>query len=265
MKKVSFTLIVFSFFFLCDCKKKSDTAEKTRTVAPPTETPTLKRVLIVIDGSNSLNAVACDNILQKVMSIFDALGEMHDLRIFSTIEGTKTPPIFQWKKSFPTRPSEEKKYLTETLPAKKIELEKVIEMACKSSNNGSYILHAIQSAYSNLQGLDPADQTLLIVLSDMLECSPKYYGCSEGKNGFVGMMPTLEKSTLAEECPLINLISLDNTAFCVISMNDQNRYVALSSSPTCKKFWDAAFKKMGYKNGPAHATDIGGFLSRIRS
>jgi hypothetical protein len=48
-------------------------------------------------------------------------------------------------------------------------------------------------------------------------------------------------------------------------MNDQNRYVALSSSPACKKFWDAAFKKMGYKNGPAHATDIGWFLSKIRS
>lgn len=265
MKKISFVLIMFSFCLLWNCKKKSGAAERTRTVAPPIETPTLKRVIVVIDGSNSLNAVACNNILQKVISIFDALGEMHDLRIFLTIEGTKTPPIFQWKKNLPTRPSEEKIYLEEKVPAKKMELEKVIDKACKSSNNGSYILHAIQSAYSNLQGLDPADQTLLIVLSDMLECSPKYYGCSEGKNGFVGMMPTLEKSTLAEECPLINFISLENTAFCVISMNDENRYVALSSSPTCKKFWDAAFKKMGYKNGPAHATDIGGFLSRIRS
>lgn len=271
MKNLILLIISWLFFFSCgetppktgSESQKQDTSGATTPASAP-ESPTLKRVILIVDGSNSLNTPARDNIMQKALNVFDALGEMHDIRVFSTAEGTKTPPVFQWKKVAPTKPSLEKIFLSKTLPEKRAELQKAVNDVFNKSNNGSYILHAIQSAYSNLQGSDVADQTLILVLSDMLECSPKYYGCSESKQGFEKMIKSLDKSSLAEDCPLSKSVPYDNLAFCVISMNSEQNFIELSSSPACGKFWEAVFQKMGYSDGPKLVTDIGEFTGKIR-
>jgi hypothetical protein len=263
MKNFFLFLALLSSLSLVNCNNESPSRE---SVVPDysSSTPTLKRILLIIDGSNSLNSAACEDISRKVLRIFDALGEMNDIRVFFTMEGTKSQPVFQWKKTSPTKPSLEKKFFSETLPAKREEFNSIISQICKKGINGSFILHAIQSTYANIQGADQADQTFLLILSDMLECSTKYYGCSEIE-GFEKMTAMLNNSSLGIDCQLSKVIPIENIDFCVISMNNEKRFIELSSSPECKKFWDAAFIKMGYLTGPEHATDIGAFIKKISS
>jgi|GEM_PF-1919314 len=263
--KIFLPILLFSFGFL-GCGDESQKIEKTKE--PPSNTPvfspTVKRIFVVIDGSNSLNEVACGKISNEVERVFDALSEYQELRVFSTVEGTKTQPLFIWKKVSPSKPSLEKSYKNETIPTQRQAVTKAVSSACSKGNNGSYILHAIQSVYSNLQGAEKADATMLLILSDMLECSPRYYGCSEQPNGFEKMTKSLDATSLSADCPLSTEVPLENIAVSLISMNTEMRYVQLSSSPACQAFWDAAFIKMGYQHGPPNATDIGGFLSKMR-
>lgn len=269
MLKQLFALCALSAVSLMGCQCGSTAADRPVNETPTTTasaSPTLKRVFVVIDGSSSLNDAACKQIDKLVGDVFDALGELQDLRVFTTIEGTRSQPVFQWKKVPPTRPSEEKEFYKDTIPAKKKRLDDAVMAACKKGNNGSYILHAIQSAYANLEGAEQADESLLLILSDMLECSPGYYGCSEGEApGFKKMSEQIGSSPLAASCLLSKAIPLDNIRVCVISMNNEQKFVQLSSSPECKAFWDAAFRNMGFETGPQHATDIGDFLDKIRS
>lgn len=265
MNKFLFSLAFLYTLCFVSCTTENSKTEKkeerpTKTVVA---SPTLKRVFVVIDVSNSLNEAACNHLSHEVERIFDALSEYQEMRIFSTVEGTKAQPVFQWKKVSPTKPSLERVYNQDTIPAKREEVKKAVLTACSKANNGSYILHAIQSVYSNMEGAEKADESMLIILSDMLECSPNYYGCSEQPNGFEKMTKGLDATTLAADCPLSKEIPLENVSICVISMNLEMRYVQLSSSPACKAFWDAAFMKMGYPKGPPHGTDIGGFLSKM--
>lgn len=251
------------FFFGCTCNSPQTEKTQEQQVISQSISPTVKRVFVVIDGSNSLNEAACSKISREVERVFDALSEYQELRVFSTVEGTKTQPLFIWKKASPTKPSLEKAYKNEMIPAQRGTLLKEVSAACSKANNGSYILHAIQSVYSNIQGAEKADGSMLLILSDMLECSPKYYGCSEQPNGFEKMTKGLDATSLSTDCPLSKVIPLENISTCFISMNDKMRYVQLSSSPACRAFWDAAFIKMGYSNGPPNGTDIGGFLSKM--
>lgn len=256
-------LLYSSIFFFCTCNSNQTEKTHEQQVFSQSASPTLKRIFVVIDGSSSLNKAAVNEILHEVERVFDALSEYQELRVFSTVEGTKTQPIFVWKKASPTKPSLEKSYKNKIIPEQRQALLKEVLTACSKASNGSYILHAIQSVYSNIQGAEKADESMLLILSDMLECSPGYYGCSEQPNGFEKMIKGLNSTTLSKDCPLSKEIPLENISVCVISMNDKKNYVQLSSSPACKAFWDAAFVKMGYSTGPPNGTDIGGFLSKM--
>ncbi|MBV6428291.1 MAG: hypothetical protein KIPDCIKN_02818 [Haliscomenobacter sp.] len=265
--KAKLLILVLSYALIfsgCTFNSPQTEKQQAQQATSQSTSPMLKRVFVVIDGSNSLNEAACIKISNEVKRVFDALSEYQELRVFSTVEGTKTQPIFIWKKASPTKPSLEKVYINETIPAQGQILMKQVSAACSKASNGSYILHAIQSVYSNFQGAEKADESMLLILSDMLECSPKYYGCSEQPNGFEKMIKGLDATSLSNDCPLSKAIPLENIFACFISMNDKMRYVQLSSSPACGAFWEAAFIKMGYSKGPLNGTDIGGFLSKMR-
>lgn len=252
---------LFLSCFMLSCG--GDDPQRASTIDTPSvaQNTFKKRVVLLIDASSSITQESKLLAAGYARQIANALADESHLLIYSTEQNTTQQALIDIKKSTPLKPSEKANYASRVWPATVNKIHDTVLQKCNQGGSVSCILDGLKSVRAGLAGASTAQETYLLVISDMLECCE--LGCPSKPKDFVGMADKLEKSHLPE-FELSSKIPKEHVKVCYINQNAKSENATMIASPEFRAFWRKSFALLGYNEMPEPGTSIGAFLNMIK-
>lgn len=255
-----YQFILIAIIFSCG-ESKSPKSEQAEQSKPTSETTFQKRVILLIDASASLTEGSQKLAVQYAGEVADVLGDESHLLVYTTEKNPAQPAIVDEKKSAPLNPMARTDFNTRIWPATIKRIKDTVEAKCRKGESTSCILDGLKSVKAGLANASKAEETYLLIISDMLEdCE---LGHPETAKDFAKMKIVLEKSDLGE-FQLASKIPLLHVKICYINHDARPGNVAMIGSSEFRAFWQQAFKMLGYTEMPEPGTSIAAFLDMIK-
>jgi len=252
---------LFLSFVMLSCG--SDNPQPPSTVPTPSgiQNTLKKRVVLLIDASSSITEESKRLAAGYARQIASALGDESHLLIYTTEKNTTQQALIDMKKVTPLKPSAKADYEARIWPANVKKVYDAVLAKCNQGASVSCILDGLKSVRTGLAGATTAQETYLLVISDMLECCE--LGCPTNPKDFAGMEEKLEKSDLSV-FELASKIPKEHLKICYINQNAKPANAAMIASPAFRAFWRKSFALLGYNEMPEPGTSIDAFLDLIK-
>lgn len=257
-----FIIILISTFLLSCDSDKPPKPESTDSLPeePATPDPIEKRVILLIDVSSSITKASKELAASYARMVANALADESHLLVYTTEKGATLPAIVDVKKIVPLGPIERETFKS-AWPAKVQKISETVRANCQKSISSSCILDGLKSVRTGLNGVSKAQETYLLVISDMLECCG--LGCPKIAKDFDKMKKELEKRGDLNAFQLAALIPQNHIQICYISKDVKPADADMIESAEFRDFWKQAFTMLGYADTPARVTSIHSFLGLI--
>ena len=264
MIDMRFQGLYFLFFscFMLSCGSDSPPPASTAPTPSIAQNALKKRVVLVIDASSSITQESKSLAAGYARQIANTLPDESHLLIYSTEKNTTQQALVDIKKETPLKPSLRSDYESRVWPANVKKVYDVVLAKCNQGASVSCILDGLKSVRAGLAGATPAQETYLLIVSDMLECCE--LGCPAKPKDFVGMTDKLEKSSDLAEFELLSKIPKEHVKICYINQNAKSENATMIASPEFRTFWRKSFALLGYNEMPEPGTSIDAFLEMIK-